>query len=146
MAVTTVGSAMGAALTNAGNAARDIAQSVVFFAYWKVPAGFCARYDTFIALAQVPVPSIAGGQELCPMAMGDSTLAQTPQTLQPGRPVLLPIVPNVVGLRQDYPLQLSKADEQTALRATRTPPAAWAAFDQDLSTVEDTRILSSAPP
>jgi hypothetical protein len=133
-------------LTNTGSAAHDIAQPVVVFAYWKVPAGFCARYDTFIALAQVPVPATPDGQELCPMAMGDSTLAQTPQTFQVDRPVLVDIVPNVIGLRQDYPLQLSNADADTALRATRTPPAAWAAFDSDLSTVKDTRILSTNLP
>jgi hypothetical protein len=133
-------------LTNTGNAAHDIAQPVVFFAYWKVPAGFCARYDSFIALSDVPVPAVADGQELCPMAMGDSTLAQTPETVQLDKPIVITIVPNVVGLRQDYPLQLSKTDADTALRATTTPPAAWAAFDADLSRVKDARILSTNLP
>lgn len=132
-------------LTNTSTTAVDIAAPVTVFAYWKVPVGFCDRYDHSVSMVGLAVPRVNGG-ELCPMAMGDSTLPGIPQTMRPGIPLLVRIEPQTIGLGQNYPLVLSKADAALAVRTTSAPPAGWAAFDQDLSTTANTPIASNGVP
>jgi hypothetical protein len=133
-------------LTNHAAAARDVTAPVQFMAYWKVPAGFCARYNTFIALGGWPVPKVANGQEMCPLAAGDSTLPGTPQTLTPRQPLLVRIQGVTLGVAQDAPLALSPADAAIAVRVSATPPAGWLAFDEDFPTGNDSRIASTGMP
>ena len=133
-------------LSNDTTSARDVSSPVQFMAYWKVPAGFCARYNNFIALGGWPVPKVAAGQELCPLAAGDSTLPGIPQTLTPHQPLLVPIQGVTIGVAQDGPLALSPADAAIAVRVTADPPVGWLAFDEDFPTGNDTRIASSGMP
>lgn len=133
-------------LTNDSAASRDVTAPVQFMAYWRVPTGFCGRYNSFIALGGWPVPKVAGGEELCPLAAGDSTLPGIPQTLAPHRPLLVPIQGVTLGPAQDAPLVLSPADAAVAVRVTATPPVGWLAFDEDFPTGTDTRIASTGMP
>lgn len=133
-------------LTNDTAAAHDVGAPVQLLAYWKVPAGFCSRYNDFIALGNWPVPRVAGGQELCPMAAGDSTLPLTPQTLLPHRPLLVTIDSVTIGVAQDAPLRLSPADAAIAVQVTAKPPAGWIAFDEDFPHGSDARVASTGMP
>jgi hypothetical protein len=132
-------------LTNTA-ASTDIGAPVQFLAYWKVPGGFCTRYNSLIALGGWPVPKVADGQELCPLAAGDSTLPGTPQTLTPNTPLLVPIEGITIGPAPDAPLSLSPADAATAVRVTATPPVGWLAFDEDFGRGSDSRVASSGMP
>lgn len=133
-------------LTNTSSAAYDLSTEVTVFAFWKVPAGFCTRFDQYLGEAHLPVPAIGGGQELCPMAMGDSTLPGLPQTLAPGKPLSLPLVPGFIGLNRNLPAQLSPADAEIAVTATGRAPDAWAAFDSELTTRPDGVVFSQGLP
>lgn len=133
-------------LTNTSSTAYDLSTEVTVFAFWKVPVGFCTRFDQYLAQANLPVPAVGGGQELCPMAMGDSTLPGLPQTLTPGQPLSLPLVPGYVGLSANLPAQLSPADAAIAVSATSHAPDAWAAFDAELTTRPDGIVMSQGLP
>lgn len=133
-------------LTNDTAVTHDLGAPVQLLAYWKVPAGYCSRYNSFIALGHWPVPRVSGGQELCPMAAGDSTLPSTPLSMPPRQPVLVPIDGVTIGADPGSPLTLSAADAATAVRVTRTPPVGWLAFDEDFSTGGDSRVASSGMP
>ena len=134
-------------LTNTGAEPYDLAEPVRLFAYWKVPRGFCARYDPYmvadLTANNIPVVQVGGGQELCPMAFGDSTLDTTPQTLQPHQPARLSILATDMALGQDYPLHVSKSDAAVVAKVTATAPAAWFASDEELSTSTDHSIATS---
>jgi hypothetical protein len=133
-------------ITNTSDRSYDLGTPVVLFAYWKVPVGFCDRYDHSVALTGLSVPHVSGGLELCPMAMGDSTLASTPQTLRTNLGVRVTVTPRTIGLGQNYPLQLAGADAALAVRIMSEPPAAWGAFDDELSTAKDGLIVSKGLP
>ena len=133
-------------LTNPAARPRDVTAPVAFAAYWKVPAGFCTRFDQYIAEGGWPVPKIAGGQELCPLAIGDSTLPGTPQTLEPKKPLLLRIEATTINPAPNAPLPLSPADAATAVRLTATPPVGWLALDDDFATGSDSRVASTGMP
>ena len=133
-------------LTNTSDRSYDLGTPVVLFAYWKVPAGFCDRYDHSVSLTGLPVPRVSGGQELCPMAMGDSTLATTPQTLTTNQGVRVSVTPRTIGLGQNYPLQLAGSDAALAVRIMSQPPAAWGAFDDELSTTRAGLVASKGFP
>lgn len=134
-------------LTNTGPHPYDVAEPVRLFAYWKVPSGFCPRFDPYmvadLAANNIPVVQLPGSQELCPMAFGDSTLDTTPQTLQPHQPATIRILASNMALAQDYPLHLSKADAAIVARVTATPPVGWFASDEELSTNNDHSIAST---
>ena len=133
-------------LTSQAPAPRDVIAPAAFAAYWKVPAGFCTRYDQYISEGGWPVPKVAGGQELCPLAIGDSTLPSTPQTLDPKKPLLLRIEATTINPAPNAPLPLSPADAATAVRLTATPPVGWLALDDDFATGSDSRVASSGMP
>jgi hypothetical protein len=133
-------------LTNDTDSSHDINAPVQVLAYWQVPAGFCARYNSFIALGQWPVPKVAGGQELCPMAAADSTLPLTPQTLQPHRPLRVAFNSTAIGVAPTAPLGLNPADAATAVRVTSRPPVGWIAFDEDFGTGSNAQVTSTGMP
>ncbi|HEV7146160.1 MAG TPA: hypothetical protein VGN48_04085 [Pedococcus sp.] len=133
-------------ITNISDRSYDLGTPVVLFAYWKVPVGFCDRYDHSVSLTGLPVPRVSGGKELCPMAMGDSTLATTPQTLMTNQGVRVAVTSRTIGLGQNYPLQLNGSDAAQAVRIMSEPPAAWGAFDDELSTTQGHPIASKGLP
>ncbi|WP_270889600.1 hypothetical protein [Pedococcus sp. 5OH_020] len=135
-------------LTNTSGSPYDLGESVRLYAYWKVPTAFCDRIDAVIHNDLVgnhtPVPQLAGGQTLCPIAWGDSTLDTTPQTLRPHTPASITILPTNLGFGRG--LHLSRADAALAVRVTATPPAGWIALTEPLSTSPDHRIASKGLP
>jgi hypothetical protein len=138
-------------LTNTSASAYDLGEPVRLFAYWKVPSGFCARWNPYfvrdIVANHIPLVKVAGGQELCPMAWGDSTLDTTPQTFRPRTPTSITILATTTGvLGQDYPLHLSPADAAIVAHVTATAPVGWAALDETLSTSPDHPIASTGLP
>lgn len=135
-------------VTNDGSEPYALAEPVRLFAYWKVPIGLCRRWDPYwvpdLTANHIPITPVGHGQELCPMAWGDSTLDTTPQTLQPGAPADIPILPTTLGvLGQDYPLEVSKADGAIVAHTTAKPPAGWLALDEELSSDSDNAVAST---
>lgn len=134
-------------LTNTGAGPYDLAEPVRLFAYWKVPQGLCTRYDPYmvpdLTANNIPIVQLGDGQELCPMAFGDSTLDTTPQTLQPHQPARITIMATRMAPGQDYPLQVTKTDAAVIAKVTATAPVAWFAGDEELSTTTDHSIATS---
>lgn len=137
-------------LTNTSRAAYDLGEPVRLFAYWNVPSGFCLRFNPFMRATltdnRIPLVRLPGGQELCPMAWGDSTLDGTPQTLRPRAPASLSIVTLPMALRQDYPFHLTKADADVMATVTATAPVGWFASDEQLSPNADHGIARKGIP